>query len=69
MKLTKCDICGSLEDGGFFHIELPEMAGICSMGLRAYDVCPKCSVDIAVKVRELKAKARVKAERYKEESE
>ena len=58
MKLTKCDICGTLEDGGFFHLELTEMASICSMGLRKYDVCPKCAVMIAVKVHEIKVESR-----------
>lgn len=58
MKLTRCDICGKTDVGGFMRIEVPEMAGICSVGLRSYDVCPACAVRIAVKVHEVKVERR-----------
>lgn len=48
MKLTKCDICGAIDSSGFLCIELPVMSDITSIGLRPYDVCPKCATRIAV---------------------
>lgn len=58
MKLTKCDICGAIDSSGFLRFEVPVMSGITSIGLRPYDVCPKCATRIAVFIH------KEKSERY-----